>query len=152
MPKGTTVKVTISVSAGTNYTAASAVYTLSIGTKVITGTGITVSEIADQTYTGNEIKPEPVIKDGTVTLVKGIDYTLTYPTDVTNAGEKTVTITGIGNYTGNISKQFVINPLEISNTQIAPIENQTYTGQEIKPNILITNGSSKLISFFCYLH
>jgi len=105
---------------------------------------LNISNIDDQTYTGFAITPLVEIKNNGELLYKDKDYLLTYKNNV-NAGNATVVITGIGNYTGNISKQFVINPLEISNTQIAQIENQTYTGQEVKPDILITNGSSKLI-------
>lgn len=68
--------------------------------------GITIGSIDDQTYTGSAIKPEPVVKDGGTTLIKGTDYTLSYGENTnvgTNAG--TVTI----NFTGNYSSSTTVN-------------------------------------------
>lgn len=59
-------------------------------------------------YDGTAKKPTVTVKDGTKTLVSGTDYTVTYPTDCTNAGSKTVTITGKGNYTGSVAKTYTI--------------------------------------------
>ena len=66
----------------------------------------TISDIADQTYTGRQITPEPEVKFGNNTLVKGTDYDLSYGTNInvgTNAG--TVTI----NFTGNYSSSTTVN-------------------------------------------
>lgn len=46
-------------------------------------------------------------------LTENIDYTLTYKDNV-NAGTATVTATGMGEYTGNISRQFEIQPVDIN--------------------------------------
>ena len=60
-------------------------------------------------YTGSAIEPEPVVTYAGTPLTKGTDYTLSYTDDHTNLGEKTVTITGQGSYTGTktISYQIV---------------------------------------------
>ena len=50
---------------------------------------------------------EFVVKDGTTTLKSGTDYTVSYKNNI-NAGTATVTITGIGNYTGSVNKTFTI--------------------------------------------
>lgn len=71
--------------------------------------GITIGSIDDQTYTGSAIKPEPVVKDGGTTLIKGTDYTLSYGDNVnvgTDAG--TVTINFTGNYSGSTTVNFNI--------------------------------------------
>ena len=69
----------------------------------------TIGTIAEETYTGSEIKPEPSVKDGTTTLVKGKDFNYSYNAN-TNAGTAAkVTITGIGNYTGTKTANFAIN-------------------------------------------
>ena len=47
-------------------------------------------------------------------LVKGQDYTVKYTNNV-NAGKATITITGMGNYSGSIVKNFMITPLDIGN-------------------------------------
>lgn len=56
------------------------------------------------TYIGSPITPavSVTLKNGTQ-LIEGTDYTLAY-TNHTNAGKATVTVTGIGNYTGTINK------------------------------------------------
>ena len=60
-------------------------------------------------YTGNAIEPNPVVTYAGTPLTKGTDYTLSYTDDHTNLGERTVTITGQGSYTGTktISYQIV---------------------------------------------
>ncbi len=67
----------------------------------------TITAIADQTYTGSEITPEPVVTLGTTTLVKDTDYTVAYAEN-TNVGTATLTITGTGAYTGTKSATFQI--------------------------------------------
>ena len=73
----------------------------------------TINTIADQTYIGSAITPNPVVKmtlnGSTVTLTKDTDYTVTYSNN-TNVGTATVTVTGKGNFTGTKSITFKINP------------------------------------------
>ncbi|MBO6194353.1 MAG: InlB B-repeat-containing protein [Clostridiales bacterium] len=66
-------------------------------------------------YTGSEITPVltvtvPKLSDLTeiVTLEENVDYTVTYTGDRINPGTVTVTVTGIGNYSGTASCQFTI--------------------------------------------
>lgn len=67
-----------------------------------------VNAIANQTLVDGVAEPDVVIvNDKSVTLVKGVDYTLSY-TNNTAIGTATATATGIGNYTGTISKTFEI--------------------------------------------
>lgn len=81
---------------------------VTIGQKDISG--VTIGAIANQVYDGgNELKPLPVVKDGTTPLVNGTDYTVSY-TNNTNAGTATLTIKGKGNYNGTNSKNFTIDP------------------------------------------
>lgn len=60
-------------------------------------------------YTGKSIKPDMVIKDGSYTLVKDTDYTLSYKNNK-SIGTATVTATLKGGYTGTIKKSFSIVP------------------------------------------
>ena len=68
------------------------------------------------TYTGKEIRPLKLTYNG-MTLEEGVDFTAKY-TDSVNAGIAKVAITGKGNYTGSITKEFSIvqaeNPLSIN--------------------------------------
>ncbi|MBQ4579891.1 MAG: hypothetical protein IJA83_04460 [Clostridia bacterium] len=66
-----------------------------------------ITDIADQVYTGEEIKPEVTVTMGNKTLVEGTDYDVTYSNNV-NVGEATVTVTGKGNYTRTASTTFQI--------------------------------------------
>lgn len=75
-----------------------------------------VQEIAAQEYSGQQIRPLPVVtmtvkvdgKTETVTLVKGRDYVLEYG-DNRKVGTGTVTIKGIGDYGGKKTVKFKIN-------------------------------------------
>lgn len=55
-------------------------------------------------YDGNPHTPTVVVSG----LALGTDYIISY-SDIVNAGTASVTITGIGNYSGTLSKQFIIN-------------------------------------------
>ena len=65
-----------------------------------------VDAIPDQHYTGKEVVPPVTIQDGNYTLILGYDYTTTCTNK--GPGEATVTITGTGNYTGEVEKTFTI--------------------------------------------
>ena len=66
-------------------------------------------------YTGADIKPTPVVKDGEKVLAENTDYTVSYSGNK-NVGQATVTVTGIGNYTGTKVVNFDITakPLTIT--------------------------------------
>ena len=83
---------------------------VSIGNCEITG-------IKAQVYTGKAIKPKPVVKYGGETLVKDTDYKLSYK-DNKKIGTATVTIKGIGGYTGSVKKTFKINPKPVKLTKL----------------------------------
>ena len=78
-------------------------------------TGIKVTALKDTTYSGNEQKKEPVIEDTKTgkTLDKD-DYSLSYSSDVTNAGTVTITVTGKGNYTGEFEVTYKILPRKVT--------------------------------------
>ena len=72
-------------------------------------------------YDGQEHKLEPTVSDKrygpsgqAIDIVKGRDYTISYSDDVTNAGEVTVTVKGIGNYTGEVTRTYTINPRPVT--------------------------------------
>lgn len=60
------------------------------------------------TYDGKAKTPTVTIKNDTTTLIKDTDYTVEYSNNI-NAGTATVTVIGIGNYTGTLTKTFIIN-------------------------------------------
>ena len=66
-----------------------------------------VTGITDKNYTGNVITQQLVVKYDGTELAKDTDYSVAYKNNI-NPGTATVTITGIGNYTGEITKTFQI--------------------------------------------
>ena len=94
--------------------------------KTLTNDNIT--DIADQTYTGGEIKPTIEVKDGDKTLVLDTDYTVTYDKNTDASDEAKVTVEIISNnYAGTLEKTFTILPKTINTaiTQLtAPVKNE----------------------------
>ena len=103
----------------------------------------TIGSIPNQTYTGNSISALPVITYNGATLTKGTDYTLTYSNNV-NVGTGTVTIKGQGNFKGTTSKTFSISARAMSDTSVANVSSQTYTGNSISPLPTITYNNKTL--------
>ena len=66
-----------------------------------------VDGIIDKQFTGKTIRQDLVVKSGEKVLKEGTDYSLSYSNN-TNIGKATVTITGKGDYTGTIEKEFRI--------------------------------------------
>lgn len=60
-------------------------------------TNCTIDSIPTQYYTGSEIRPSVVVKDGTKLLQENVDYTVTYSNNV-NKGVAWIDIAGINNY------------------------------------------------------
>lgn len=77
----------------------------------------TVVNIPDQTYTGKNICPKPIVMDGSYRLVEKKDYTLSYKRNK-NIGMATVTIKGKGNYTKTMALNFNILEKDISDGDI----------------------------------
>ena len=75
--------------------------------------GVTINNPSNSVYDGKEHKWSPAVtdKEGNA-LVEGTDYEVAYSTsDFTNVtGTITVTITGIGNYTGTVTRTYEITP------------------------------------------
>jgi len=75
--------------------------------------GVTINNPSNSVYDGKEHKWSPAVtdKEGNA-LVEGTDYEVAYSTsDFRNVtGTITVTITGIGNYTGTVTRTYEITP------------------------------------------
>ena len=109
---------------------------------------VTISDIEDQTYTGNAIQPTVVVKDGENTLEKETDYTVSYSDNV-NASLSTATehaptviITGKGNYDSQTTakKTFTIGKADPM-LEFSPAETSITIGKEsefTKPKLTTT--------------
>ena len=90
--------------------------------------GIEVTKPADSKYDGKVHENKPTVKDNKTdkTLVEGTDYTLAYKGDTTNVGTVSVTITGIGNYTGSHDVTYQITKRTVKLTSVS--DSKTYDG------------------------
>lgn len=70
-------------------------------------------------YDGSAKLPAITVWDGEDYLIEGVDYTVT-ATDNVNVGTATITITGLGGYTGSVQKTFVINKAKQTITTSVP--------------------------------
>ncbi len=102
-------------------------------------------------YTGGECKPKVSVSytnpnGRTLTLTEGTDYDMSYSSDLINAGEVTVSLSGKGNYTGYKRATYRINALDISaensGVEISAIKDQTYTGSALTPSLEIVHHKS----------
>lgn len=69
-------------------------------------------------YTGSAVTPAVDVKYNGASLVKDVDYTVTYTNNV-NYGVGTITITGIGSYSGSKEFKFGIVPEKVTGLKIA---------------------------------
>lgn len=76
---------------------------------------LSITAPSAQTYTGSAINAKPTVKNGSTTLTEGTHYTLSWSNN-TNPGTATVTVTGIGTYTGSKSVNFSITNRAITIT------------------------------------
>ena len=97
-------------------------------------------------YDGAEKKPEVTVKSDNAQLTAATDFTVSYSSNV-NAGTATVTITGKGNYSGSIRKQFTITPADFSGFSAElSADTVTYTGSAQKPGATVKSGDKVLVS------
>lgn len=102
-----------------------------------------VQAIESQIWTGKEIKPEVTIRNGSALLVSGTDYDVVYSNNInetTDTSKAKAVITGKGNYTGSITREFTISRIliDISKAEISVIPAQTYDfGREITPDVTV---------------
>lgn len=161
-----TATVTIEAVETSNYTGTTT-GTFEITPVDIQSSRVTSSQIeSPQEYTGSPIEPGVTLMDtrrnttgeaiteedgeSYYTLIEGVDYEVAY-TDNVYPGETpaTVTITGMGSYTGTLGKMFDIEA-DLAMTQIEPIPAQEYTGEEVRPELTVTLGERTLREQFDY--
>ena len=102
-------------------------------------TGITVTDPEDSIYDGNEHINGLTVADSKLntTLVENTDYTLTYSGDLINVGTVTITIKGIGNYTGEFTKTYQILPREYTVT--TNTDSKVYDGTALTAGGTVNN-------------
>lgn len=108
---------------------------------------LTLANVADipiQQYTGSPITPKPQISFTGTELTEGVDYILEYENNI-NRGTATITITGMGWYTGTRKVSFDIAREFNEETQMRGIAAAyTYTGAEIAPVVRVEDDGAVL--------
>lgn len=132
-------------------------FTLTVKNPPVDINTLNISDIPDATYTGKAIKPAVTIKDGTKTLREGVDYTVN-PTPGYNNIDKygipakeggitylgsAITITGIGDYTGETTKEFVIKPYNLKKASVK-LGDKDENGCYSKDDIVVTANGREL--------
>ena len=98
-----------------------------------------IDNIPDQTYTGSEIKPEPLVMAGSLSLNKGTDYEYSYENN-TNVGTAKVTVTFKGDYAslGSVEKEFTIAAKETNLGAVTIVQDQNGTTATIDASLEAT--------------
>ncbi len=102
-------------------------------------------------YDGTAKTPTVTVKDGTTALKEGTDYTVTYSNNI-NVGTAKATVTGKGNYTGTVTKEFTITKAaqgqgikEISQCKVTLSKSSyAYDGKVKKPTATVKDGAVTL--------
>lgn len=110
--------------------------------------------IPDQTYTGKPITVDEaialyVVKHGEEFegIGRGTDYEFSY-SDNTDAGVATITVTGKGNYTGEVTTTFNILPMNVEYIGMELAVSQEsikYTGVRVEPGFKVTYLENELV-------
>lgn len=88
-------------------------------------------------YDGSKKKPSATVRSGNKTLTSGTDFTVSYSNNV-NVGTASAVITGKGNYSGSITKEFIITPADFSKlTASLAAGTFSYDGTEKKPEVTV---------------
>ena len=87
--------------------------------------------VASATYNGKALTPAVTVKLDGKDLTKGTDYTVNYSNNK-NAGTAKVTVTGIGMYFGQASKNFTIK--KAKQPMSVKIANKTFKAKALKKN------------------
>ena len=105
--------------------------------------GAIIADIEDLTYNGKEQHPSPVVTLNSNVLEARANYQVTYSEGCTNVGTYTITVEGVGRYSGTLTKTFKIVPYDISGCDIK-VENKPYTGDVINVTPTVKYGSITL--------
>lgn len=154
-PAVTVVEGTTTLTLNTDYTVTYA-DNKNVGTATVTVTGtghyggtktatfaISAKPLADgmvsltnipTTYSGTNQKPTVTVSDGSALTAS--DYTITNPGG-TNAGTYSVIVSGTGNYSGSVTKNYIIGPLDISSATMTlnTLSSYVYDGLPKEPGV-----------------
>ncbi|MBU5480815.1 phage tail tip lysozyme [Blautia sp. MSJ-19] len=91
-------------------------------------------------FNGKEQKPAVSVKKNSVNLTQNTDFKVSYSNNI-NVGTATVTITGIGKYTGTVTRQFKIKKSPVTASLTAAPSGSAASGTQVKLSAKATGGS-----------
>ncbi|MBQ1389938.1 MAG: hypothetical protein IIY78_09985, partial [Clostridia bacterium] len=106
-------------------------------------------------YDGNAKKPDVTVTNGSQTLKKGTDYTVSYSNNI-NIGTASVSVTGIGDYSGvktvnfNITEPEKMNISEKCTMSLSQLS-YVYDGEEKSPDVIVKHETETLTRGVDYL-
>ena len=111
--------------------------------------GFTAYAVSDEEhpiiYPGEPQEPQVVVREGRVTLVKDVDYTLEYSDNITATSPGQFTVTGIGKFKGDLLAYFTINTRDLTSEMISPVTGIVYDGTAQYPHLTITYNGKELV-------
>ena len=123
--------------------------TFSIRKEIAYANGFTAYAVSDEEhpiiYTGDALEPQVVVREGRTALVQDVDYTLAYSDNITATSPGQFTVTGIGNYSGELIGYFTINTRDLSAEMISPVTGIVYDGTAQYPKLTITYNGKELV-------
>ena len=104
-----------------------------------------INNIPAVTYTGEEHKPDIVLKYQQEPLIEGVDYDIVYG-NITEPTQGEVTIIGKGRFVGGLTRTFRIEKVNMAD--LSPELEKTaypYTGEEITPRVIVSFNGRRLV-------
>ncbi len=113
---------------------------------IVDATVTVTAQIKDLVYTGSAITPTvKVLIDG-MELTKDADYTVAYSNNVNVADNPVIVVSGKGNYIGEKTENFRINPASINDATVdIVLSSNIYTGDDIKPIVTASFNGIQLV-------
>lgn len=107
-------------------------------------TTLVIDPIGNQTYTGQEIKPEVKASANNRRLTMDSEYTVSYKDNI-NVGSAKAIVKGLGDFRHLVATaKFTILPQGIENIRVIG-DNATYSPGGVEPKIYVFNGIQKLV-------
>ncbi len=128
------VGITVSTSGGTKLTSSNATLSLSYTT---------------HPYTGSALKPSITVKYGSTKLKSDSNYAVAYSSNK-EPGTATVKVTGIGTYTGSLSKTFKITTLTAPYKTTSKVNYRTGCGTNYTAKGSVSSGSTVSVVYGWY--
>ena len=105
-----------------------------------------IAPIDSQLYTGDALEPAISVSLNGQDLVLGTDYTVSFSNNVNVGDVATVTVNGMGNYTGTAIVTFTILPRSLDEASVQSVDSQTWSGSALTPVPVVRFGSRTLVN------